>query len=329
MQFILEARVSLEPTLCRQLRGVYGSSMKDIKESETMFINMSRDLLDNHTYNNKLGADPKNELKNRYCNILPEDSSIVQLSSGYINANHIELLDCSFVATQGPLQNTTKDFWAMVYYYGSLIIGLEHLPYKVHQYWRYPGELEYFKRYRTRIPKDLNMECYVIHFCIKGETAKRVVPFLLDKNWLDYSHPLNRTTLLRSVAMNFVMSFGIVSLRKNDMVRSLETLENAPVIHCSAGVGRTGTLMVLLLSCRYHILKGMLADTSDLEFDIEEVIMNMKKQRHFSMVQLPNQFVLARHFHNSFNMEEFLPHLMQAKDFFSDLLMSIDELDIV
>ena len=74
---------------------------------------------------------PVNKFKNRLVNILPYESTRVCLQpirgvegSDYINASYIDgyRYKRAYIATQGPLAETTEDFWRMLWEHNSTII---------------------------------------------------------------------------------------------------------------------------------------------------------------------------------------------------------------
>jgi protein tyrosine phosphatase len=76
---------------------------------------------------NSVATKEHNQLRNRYCNVIPFDHNRVKLSSSkndYINASHMpyELTGKHYIFTQGPLESTSSDFWQMVYEQESNII---------------------------------------------------------------------------------------------------------------------------------------------------------------------------------------------------------------
>uniref|UniRef100_A0A3P8ZHI7 protein-tyrosine-phosphatase n=1 Tax=Esox lucius TaxID=8010 RepID=A0A3P8ZHI7_ESOLU len=90
-------------------------------------------------YPRKEGQRAENKSKNRYKNILPFDTTRVEIreadadvpGSDYINANYIRSMHEEgrhveegklFIATQGCLQNTVVDFWKMVYQENTHVI---------------------------------------------------------------------------------------------------------------------------------------------------------------------------------------------------------------
>lgn len=91
----------------------------------------------------------ENAVKNRYRDISPYDCTRVVLMNhedgDYINANYVNMEIPNgtinrYIATQGPLANTVKDFWRMVQQESSHLIVmlttvLERGRMKCHQYW--------------------------------------------------------------------------------------------------------------------------------------------------------------------------------------------------
>lgn len=81
---------------------------------------------------NSVALKEHNQLRNRYCNVIPFDENRVKLSSSndYINASHMhyELTDKHYIFSQGPLEHTSQDFWQMVrIFYVQIRIGFTGL----------------------------------------------------------------------------------------------------------------------------------------------------------------------------------------------------------
>ncbi|MGH0182480.1 UNVERIFIED_CONTAM: hypothetical protein FKN15_009769 [Acipenser sinensis] len=81
-----------------------------------------------------IALQPESAERNRFQDVLPYDDTRVELvptkenNTGYINASHIKMNvgghEWSYLATQGPLQNTCQDFWQMVWEQGVAIIAM-------------------------------------------------------------------------------------------------------------------------------------------------------------------------------------------------------------
>ncbi|XP_060027040.1 receptor-type tyrosine-protein phosphatase epsilon isoform X3 [Erinaceus europaeus] len=191
----------------------------------------------------------ENREKNRYPNILPNDHSRVILSpvdgvpcSDYINASYIDGYKekNKFIAAQGPKQETVNDFWRMVWEQKAATIVMltnlkERKEEKCFQYWPDQGCWTY-GGLRVCVEDCVTLVDYTIRkFCIQAQPpdgckAPRLVCHLHFTSWPDFGVPFTPIGMLKF-------------LKK---VKTLNPLHAGPtVVHCSAGVGRTGTFIVI------------------------------------------------------------------------------------
>ncbi|KRT83005.1 hypothetical protein AMK59_4108, partial [Oryctes borbonicus] len=193
---------------------------------------------------------PNNLNKNRYRDISPYDKTRVILkgcpSGDYINANHVNMriaateLVNNYIATQGPLQNTTEDFWQMVLEQESnLIVMLTTLmergrP-KCHKYWPSVDETLTFTNFSVKCVKEDEEDetgSFVFRSFIltDNENVEREIKHMQYIAWPDHDVPDSPTQFL-----DFTNN-----------VREARGSNTAPVIvHCSAGIGRTGVLVLM------------------------------------------------------------------------------------
>lgn len=193
---------------------------------------------------------PENRGKNRYNNILPYDSTRVKLSyleddpcSDYINASYVpgNNFRREYIATQGPLPGTKDDFWRMVWEHGVFNVVMvtqcvEKGRVKCDQYWPADREpLYYGDLVIQMLSESVLPEWTIREFRITSESGcsyPRLVRHFHYTVWPDHGVPESTQSLIQ-----------FVRTVRDYVDRSPST--GATVVHCSAGVGRTGTFMAL------------------------------------------------------------------------------------
>ncbi|KAM7415227.1 hypothetical protein PAMA_019850 [Pampus argenteus] len=193
---------------------------------------------------------PENRGKNRYNNILPYDSTRVKLSyvdddpcSDYINASYIpgNNFRREYIATQGPLPGTKDDFWKMVWEQNVHNIVMvtqcvEKGRVKCDHYWPFDQDPLYYGDLIVQmLSESVLPEWTIREFKICSEeqlSFTRLVRQFHYTVWPDHGVPETTQSLIQ-----FVRTV-------RDYVN--RTPGSGPtVVHCSAGVGRTGTFIVL------------------------------------------------------------------------------------
>ncbi|XP_064181421.1 tyrosine-protein phosphatase non-receptor type 3 isoform X2 [Anguilla rostrata] len=195
---------------------------------------------------------PQNMEKNRYKDILPYDSSRVVLEEGeddYINASHIKMdLGAGqteewagsvkqYVACQGPLPHTCSQFWQAVWeQHAHVIVMLTTLTErgrpKCHQYWPDPPDVRTYGNLQVCChSEDCNLAYVFRELTLtnveKGE--ERSVAHLQYVAWPDHGVPEDPCDFLDFVSF----------------VRNKRSHSEPLIVHCSAGIGRTGVLITM------------------------------------------------------------------------------------
>ncbi|XP_023284603.1 receptor-type tyrosine-protein phosphatase F-like [Seriola lalandi dorsalis] len=230
---------------------------------------------------------PCNKFKNRLVNIMPFESTRVCLQpirgvegSDYINASFIDgyRQQKAYMATQGPLAETTEDFWRMLWEHNSTIvvmltklreIGRE----KCHQYW--PAERSARYQYFVVDPMaEYNMPQYILReFKVTDarDGQSRTIRQFQFTDWPEQGVP--------KTGEGFIDFIGQVHKTKEQFG------QDGPItVHCSAGVGRTGvfiTLSIILERMRYE---GAV--------DLFQTVKMLRTQRP-AMVQTEDQYQLC------------------------------------
>nr|XP_020471463.1 receptor-type tyrosine-protein phosphatase beta-like isoform X2 [Monopterus albus] len=193
---------------------------------------------------------PENRGKNRYNNILPYDSTRVKLSyvdddpcSDYINASYIpgNNFRREYIATQGPLPGTKDDFWKMVWEQNVHNIVMvtqcvEKGRVKCDHYWPCDQDPLYYGDLIVQMLSESVLPEWTIrefNICSEEQLSfTRLVRQFHYTVWPDHGVPETTQSLIQ-----FVRTV-------RDYVN--RTPGSGPtVVHCSAGVGRTGTFIVL------------------------------------------------------------------------------------
>ncbi|XP_048248466.1 cell death abnormality protein 1-like isoform X2 [Haliotis rufescens] len=259
--------------------GQYVGKMKDEGGFTSQFYNLPSGKLGSCTQ----AGWPENAFKNRYRNILPYDHSRVKLShvpsipgSDFINANWINGYGepRAFVATQGPYAAVMWDFWRMIWETdASKVIMLtnfvENRKAKCEKYWPDFG-------YQGSNYDDVHVQClaeeemtdytvrtFSIH--MEGQSARTLTQFHFTA-WPDKGVPRGVGSLVEFYRL----------------VRNSPSTSHGPmVVHCSAGVGRTGTFIAL----DYLIAQAK----AEGAVDVCECIVKLRHQR-MDLIQTEAQY---------------------------------------
>ncbi|XP_061222701.1 receptor-type tyrosine-protein phosphatase alpha-like isoform X2 [Neopsephotus bourkii] len=226
------------------------------------------------------GKELCNQSKNRYKSIIPYDHCRVVLQpsdtgNGYINASYVDSYRSPrfFIAAQGPLPGTVLDFWQMVWQEKTSVIvmltGLvEQNKTKCEQYW--PEQEQVYGDFtvtlnNTRTTTGLVTRIFSLQKA--GCAFPRVVEQFHYLLWPDHGVPRNSAQLLCLVdAVN---------------KRALEAPAGPMVVHCSAGIGRTGTFIALDFLLKMGKAEG--------KVDVFHCVQRLREQR-ISMVQTKEQY---------------------------------------
>ncbi|EGR28056.1 protein-tyrosine phosphatase protein, putative, partial [Ichthyophthirius multifiliis] len=225
---------------------------------------------------------------NRYCDIIPYKSTVVQVSGDsdkekYINANYIYTTfpyrsSNYYIATQGPLNQTFDNFWKMIWEHESRVIIMlcklkEVNRPKCDQYWPI-GKQKYgqitVENLGEKNGKDKEITIRMFKLTKEGQNNELQVEQIHWEGWPDHGVPEN-TQALQELAVKAAQDF------QNNL---------KPTLHCSAGVGRTGTL----LSCTFSYIE-LKKIYENIKNDAQ--IHKEQKQEEFLKQQL-NMFDIVR-----------------------------------
>ncbi|KAK3880677.1 hypothetical protein Pcinc_014835 [Petrolisthes cinctipes] len=227
-----------------------------------------------------------NIIKNRLIYILPFDHTRVKLpqastdaGSNYINASYISDTQNGyyFVATQGPKPVSVSDFWRMVWelkvYTIVMLTNLkENGQNKCAEYWPGPGDHPLRSGNVTIVnqTEEVGDDHVVRYLVIDVGEKKRLVKQYHFTSWPDFGVPSHEHNLLQFLKV----------------VRDTMTCTGKHiVIHCSSGVGRTGTFIGL-----WNLVDLLKAHTTTNIVNVRRAVLDMRECRP-SMVQSQDQYL--------------------------------------
>ena len=220
----------------------------------------------------------------RYSDIKPYKHNTLKMSnkSQYINASPINIQGKQnyFISTQGPKPETIEDFWTMVYDYNSNIVVmlcklLEGGRKKCENYWEAK-----MKSFEIVIEKEETFDMYVVRTLKLKNLEKKDERFVYQfhfTGWPDHGVP--------DISNGKVFE---IFCEINKKVDELNKGKDPIIVHCSAGVGRTGTFVSMYL-LEKEIMKQINDKCDFIRFNIFNLVRKIKEMRMY-MVQAPPQY---------------------------------------
>ncbi|XP_044007732.1 tyrosine-protein phosphatase corkscrew isoform X2 [Aphidius gifuensis] len=275
-----------------------------------------------HLFSRKEGLRPECRAKNRYKNILPFDHTRVKLKdvdpnipgADYINANYIKneegegsctritangdtcIFNKCYIATQGCLINTIQDFWHMVYQENTQVIvmttkEIERGKNKCARYWPEEGETaEYGSEWKvSALARSSTADYTLREFLLQGNKPQfsepRKIYHFHFQAWPDHGVPSDPGCVLNFLHDVNARQESIAALLSSSASNGQAPTAVGPIlVHCSAGIGRTGTFIVIDM-----ILDQIKQHGLECEIDIQRTIQTVRSQRS-GMVQTEAQY---------------------------------------
>lgn len=188
----------------------------------------------------------------------------------------------TYIATQGCLANTIQDFWNMIWQENTRVIvmttkEIERGKKKCEKYWPDPQQNREWGPARVTCLSETSTADYTLREFLlswRGQEERKIFQYHFQV-WPDHGVPSDPGCVL-----NFLQD---VNARQEQL--QLEGLAPGPIcVHCSAGIGRTGTFIVIDM-----ILDQIDREGLDCEIDIQRTIQMVRSQRS-GMVQTEAQY---------------------------------------
>lgn len=239
------------------------------------------EIVESEAYQNSPSLSQVNHFKNRYNNIYSLETTRVKLKThsdhdldnDYINANYISGLGPTndYIATQAPLPCTIKHFWLMVWENNSSRIVMltsfrERGIQKADRYWPKIGASCRLGFFYVKTRSEKRMGEYLIHrtFQLTFQSKSRTIHHFQYLEWPDSGRPQSTRTIRRLI-------------RKVNRGQKIGPL----IVHCSAGIGRTGTFISIDLGLKEMCLGW--------NVNVPAIVKHLRTQRSL-MVQSLEQY---------------------------------------
>lgn len=267
---------------------------------------------------------PKNRYKNilpfdhtrvKLKDVDPNIPGADYINANYINANYIKneegegsctrvtanddtlIFNKCYIATQGCLINTIQDFWHMVYQENTQVIvmttkEIERGKNKCARYWPEEGETsEYGGEWKvSALARSSTADYTLREFLLQGTKPQfsepRKIYHFHFQAWPDHGVPSDPGCVLNFLHdVNARQESIAAALLSSSSSNGQTTATVGPIlVHCSAGIGRTGTFIVIDM-----ILDQIKRHGLDCEIDIQRTIQTVRSQRS-GMVQTEAQY---------------------------------------
>jgi len=253
----------------------YNSYFKnDIKEEYSNLVNCT----DNDSEHEKYLYKGNSKL-DRYSDIKPYNHNRIEINSKnkYINASPINIINQKyFILTQGPKKETIEDFWTMVDENECKVIVMlcnkkEDGRKKCEKYWAKKIEMKNYIISVSRKNKNDDFKIREIKLINLSSKIEKTIIQIHFIDWPDHGVPDNQ---YGKIFETFIKMIELVDKYKGN---------HPAVIHCSAGVGRSGTFTSM-----YYLKKEIEDQIKDskakeVKFSIFNLVRKIKEMRLYSV----------------------------------------------
>lgn len=224
-----------------------------------------------------------NEIKDRYGDIKSYNHNLITINGGrgYINASPINIINNKyFITTQGPKEETIDDFWTMIWENNCRAIvmlcnQMEGGRPKCERYW----DPKLCKQAKIERLKNDDRKYYVIRkIKLYNNNQERVVYQIHYTAWPDHGVPDIRDKKVFDVFDEIIELIDRPAVKLNGPI----------VVHCSAGVGRTGTFISMYF-LKKEIIKQIENKVSEIKFSVFNLVRKLKEMRLY-LVQTESQY---------------------------------------
>lgn len=205
------------------------------------------------------------------------------ITANKVNGNENTINDKLYIATQGCLPNTINNFWHMLWQEDVRVIAMitkevEKGKRKCERYWPLAGTQECYGDLKVKSVSEICYEDFTIReLCVRNKFLNRTIYQYQYKSWPDHGTPPDPNGVLAFID-------DINSRMYQISQENLPPRQNILCVHCSAGVGRTGTFIVLDLLLDKIKMSGF-----NCEIDVHDTVKLVRSQR-YGMVQNKRQY---------------------------------------
>ena len=224
----------------------------------------------------------------RYSDIKAYDHNRITINKDrYINASPINIIsDKYFISTQGPKKETIEDFWRMIDEHKCNIIIMlckefEGGREKCARYWDNNIKME---NYTIMLKSEENKDQYIIRDILlrNKNNQERIIKQIHYTGWPDHGVP--------DIQNGKVFDVFSEIIEKTDQYKG----DGPIVVHCSAGVGRTGTY-ISMYYLEKEIKKQIKDNVKEIKFSIFNLVRKLKEMRLY-LVQTCEQYLFIYQF---------------------------------